>query len=101
MTTKASANIKKLTGINLTFGKAICAIRLSDEVTQEVFAKKLGVSKQYLSALENNRKLVSVAQAKKFAQLLGQSEKVFVKYALQDLLRKNHIDYYVDLRKAA
>ncbi|MDF1760229.1 MAG: helix-turn-helix transcriptional regulator [Coxiellaceae bacterium] len=101
MTTKTVKTIEKLAGTQLSFGRVLWAIRVSDDLTQEAFAAELGVSKQYLSALENDRKIVSVKQAQKFALILGQSEKLFVKYALQDLLNKYHVDYQVDLHKAA
>ena len=101
MTTRTSHKIEGLADIQLSFGKALWAIRTSDELTQEVFAKKLSVSKQYLSTLENDKKSVSIEQAKRFAKILGQSEKVFIKYVLQDLLNKNHAHYQIDLHSLA
>ncbi len=101
MTTKTVKTIEKIAGTELTFGRVLWAIRTCDELTQEVFSDMLGVSKQYLSALENDRKVVSIKQAQRFAQILGQSEKLFIKYALQDLLNKYHVKYQVDLSRAA
>ena len=97
MKTKTAKQIEKLAGIELSFGKALWALRTADGFTQEVFAAQLSVSKQYLSAIENGRKSVSIDQAKRFATILGQSEKVFIKYVLQDLLVKSQVYYEVDL----
>ncbi|WP_119343522.1 helix-turn-helix transcriptional regulator [Facilibium subflavum] len=101
MNTNASKQIEAVTGNKLTLGKAIWSIRMCEEVSQAEYADRLGVSKQYLSALENDRKTVSVKQAQKFAQILGQSDKVFIELALQDLLDRNHIHYSVDLHDSA
>ena len=101
MNTETSRLIESITGAKLTLGKAIWALRTCEESSQADFANKLGVSKQYLSALENNRKTVSVKQAQKFAQILGHSEQVFVELALQDLLDRNNIHFAVDLHECA
>ncbi len=101
MTTKTMKLLNDLNDGPLTLGQAIVSIRKCEELSQTEFAGKLGVSKQYLSALENNRKEVSVKQAKKFAERLGQSEKVFIELALQDLLDRNNIHYSVDLHESA
>ena len=101
MTISTSKQMENITGNKLTLGKAIWSIRACEEASQSEYADKLGVSKQYLSALENDRKTVSVKQAQKFAQILGQSDKVFIELALQDLLDRNHIHYSVDLHDDA
>ena len=101
MSTKASHRIEAIIGVKLTLGKAIWSLRRSDQRTQQELAKALGVSKQYLCDLEHDRKEVSLRQAAKFAALLGQSEKHFVRLAIQDLLLRNNMHYEVDLHDAA
>lgn len=55
----------------MTFGSLIHSLRISDEITQVELAKRVGVSKQFLSDVEHNRKDVGIAFAKKFLMLLG------------------------------
>jgi len=55
-----------LRGGPLTPGKAINALRTSDEETLEAFAKRLGVSMQHLSDVEKGRRRVSVERAAKW-----------------------------------
>ena len=38
----------------LTFGMAVEALRIRDELSQSAFAKKLGVSRQYLCDVERD-----------------------------------------------
>lgn len=55
----------------MTFGGLVHSLRLSDEITQIELAKKIGVSKQFLSDVEHNRKDVGIAFAKKVSEALG------------------------------
>ncbi|QIW09169.1 helix-turn-helix transcriptional regulator [Francisella sp. LA112445] len=80
-----------------TFGETIASLRKCGELTQVELAKKLGVSKQYLCDIENNRKSVSVDKAIKIAQALGQSKRLLVELALQEMLNKNHLNYSISL----
>ena len=93
--------IEKMAGGRLTLGGAICALRLSDEISQEVCAKQLGVSRQYLCDLEHDRKEVSPKKASQFARVLEQSEKQFVRLAIQDMLIRQGMHYHIELRDAA
>ena len=101
MFTKGSRIIEEITGKKLTFGSMVAAFRKCEEMTQVEFSEILGVSKQYLSALENGHKLVSVKQAQRFAKLLEYPEQFFIKKALQDMLDHHHLHYEVDLHHAA
>lgn len=97
---KAMHLLEKLTGGRLTLGEAIRAIRLSDDIKQVDFAKKLGVTKSYLSDLENDRKEVSPKKAAEFARILKNSEKQFVRLAIQDMLERQGLYYEVRLEAA-
>ena len=81
----------------LSLGEAIKAIRLADEISQTEFAAMLGVSRQYLCDLENNRKPVSVAKAAKFAKKLQQPPEVFITLAIQDELTRYKLPFIVNL----
>ncbi|AEI35833.1 helix-turn-helix domain-containing protein [Francisella salina] len=72
-------------------------IRISKNITQTELATKLGISKQYICDIENNRKPITIELAKEFAKVLEQSERDFVEMTLQELLVKNNLNYCVIL----
>lgn len=92
--------LEELTDGPLTFGRLIHAIRLGDELTQEVFAKKLGVSKAHICDVEKDRRLVSPVRAEAWAYQLGYSPEQFVELALQASLEKEGLKYKVRLSAA-
>jgi transcriptional regulator with XRE-family HTH domain len=55
----------------LTVGAALRAIRLGEEESLAAFAARLGVTKQYLSDVEHDRRGVSVDRAAAWARALG------------------------------
>lgn len=73
---------------NLSMGGFLKAHRLGEELTQVEFAKELGISKQRLSDIENNRFNISIKLAKDLAQRLDLPAEWMVKLALQDQLRR-------------
>ena len=91
MNTKAKSAASKfmetLTKGPLTVGEVLRSLRKSDELTQEVFAEALGISKQHLCDIEKGRKVVSPSRAAVFAKKLGQSPTFFIQLALQEELR--------------
>ncbi len=66
----------------ITFGRMLRAIRMGEGMTQEALAERLGVPKQNLSAIENNRRNVSVERAAAWAKELGYGEAQFVRRLL-------------------
>jgi transcriptional regulator with XRE-family HTH domain len=74
----------KILGGRLTFGAAVEGLRVGEEYTQAAFARKLGVSRQYLCDVEKGRRLVSPEQAARFAKAFGHPPNVLVRLALQD-----------------
>jgi transcriptional regulator with XRE-family HTH domain len=99
MSTNARVYLEKLVG-RLSLGKAIRAIRQGEEASQIDFAKRLGVSKQYLCDLEHDRKVVSAKKAKQYAEILGYSPEQFIALALQDSLEHDGIHMLVEVRAA-
>jgi transcriptional regulator with XRE-family HTH domain len=64
-------------------------------------AATLGVSKSYYGDFIAGRAAVSVSRAVEWAEILGHSKKVFVKYALDDLLDRNDCaDLTVEVKEA-
>lgn len=106
MTTKksrgslASKLEKEILGKELTFGMAVEALRARDEYTQTAFAKKLGISRQYLCDVEKGRRLVSLEQAARFAKAFGHPPSVLVKLALQDSIRQSGLKLVITVEAA-
>jgi transcriptional regulator with XRE-family HTH domain len=97
---KKSDAMKFLEGViggPLTFGMLIRSIRQGEEESLETFASKLGVSRQNLSDIEQNRRGVSVERAAKWAATLGYSSEQFIELALQAQLDAAGIDMRASL----
>nr|HAT8714956.1 helix-turn-helix domain-containing protein [Legionella jordanis] len=97
MNINAKDYLEKLVG-RMSLGKAIRAIRQSENENQINFAQRLGVSKQYLCDLEHDRKIVSPKKAKQFAETLGYSPEHFIALALQDSLEHDGIHMTVEVK---
>ncbi|MGE0614633.1 MAG: helix-turn-helix transcriptional regulator [Bacteriovoracia bacterium] len=80
---------------------AVEALRLRDELSQVTFAKKLGISRQYLCDVEKGRRLVSPEQAARFAKAFGHPPSVLVQLALQDSVRASGLKLKVTVENAA
>ena len=98
---KSISQLEKVTGRKLTIGLFLLTIRECDEATQKDFAKKLGISRQYLCDLEHDRRSVSLEKAAEFAKCTGYSEDQMVRLALQYFVNKAGLSYEVDIQKAA
>lgn len=85
----------------LTFGMAVEALRLRDGLSQTVFAKKLGISRQYLCDVEKGRRLVSPEQAARFAKIFGHPSNVLVQLSLQDSVRESGLKLKVTVEDEA
>jgi transcriptional regulator with XRE-family HTH domain len=79
----ASDIFKKVLG-HVSFGEMIHSLRLTEEITQKAFAKKLGISTSELCDIEKGRKFISIQRATKFAKKLNDSPEVFIQYIIQD-----------------
>lgn len=99
MTTNARKHLEKLVG-RLTLGSSIRSIRQGEGESQIAFAKRLGVSKQYLCDLEHDRKIVSAKKAKQFATILGYPIEQFIALAFQDSLEHDGIHMLVEVKAA-
>ena len=87
-------------GRPLTLGGLLESIRLSEEMSQAVFAKKLGISASHLCDIEKGRKVVSPERAGRFATILGRSQQQFVRLALQELVDEAGLKMKVDVAAA-
>ena len=85
----------------MTLGRFLKAFREADELSQTVFAKKLGLSRANLCDLEKGRKQVTPERAAKLAHKLGVPETVLIQLAMQDSLRAAQLRYSVELKRAS
>ena len=84
----------------LTFGSMLKALRLSDEISQTAFAKKLGLSVQNLNDLEKGRRIPTASRAAKIAKKLHLPEMGLIQLAVRDSLSKEGFEYQVKLEEA-
>lgn len=85
----------------MTFGGLVRSLRVSDEISQVALAKKISVSKQFLSDVEHNRKDVGIEFAKKVSDALGYSIEPLIELLIRDQLRRQHLNYIVELKRAS
>lgn len=62
---------------------------MGEEMSQQEFAAKLGISKQHLCDIEKGRKTVSPARAWAWAKKLGYMPQQWAELALQDMVEKD------------
>src|SRR3990167_172794 len=98
---KSLTLLEKISGKKLTLGNVLWSIRECEEESQAAFAKRLGLSRQYLCDLERNRRGLSLKKAATLAKKLGYSEEQFVRLALQDEVNREGLHFDVEVRKAA
>lgn len=105
MTTKKKSEtlkfLEELAGRPLTLGGLLESIRLSEELSQAAFAKKLGISSSHLCDIEKGRKVVSPERAARFAKVLGRSREQFVRLSLQEMVDEAGLKMRVEVVKAA
>ena len=105
MTTKKKSEalkfLEETAGRSLTLGGLLESIRLTEELSQAAFAKKLGVSASHLCDIEKGRKVVIPERAARFAKVLGRSREQFVRLSLQELIDEAGLKMRVEVVKAA
>lgn len=85
----------------MTFGSLVRSLRLSDEITQVELAKRVGVSKQFLSDVEHDRKDVGINFAKKVSDALGYAVEPLIELLIREQLKKQQLNYIVELKKVS
>ena len=95
-----SAELRKKYG-RVTFGRFLMAWREAEEMTQAEFARKLKLSSANLCDLEQGRRVPSPGRARAIARKLGLPEKGIISMAIEDSLRRDGLNYTVELKDAA
>lgn len=106
MSTKTNKSVDALQATKdiwnqMTFGGLIRTLRISDDISQVELAKKMGVSKQFLSDVEHNRKDVGIAFAKKVASALDYSIEPLLELLIKQQLKRQRLNYIVEIKKAS
>ena len=101
MTTKRAKTFLENEVGPLTLGDLLYSIRFGEEMTQDQFAKQLGISKSHLCDLEKRRKFASPARAARFAKKLGYPTKQFLRLAFQDQLLQAGLMFKVSIEEMA
>jgi transcriptional regulator with XRE-family HTH domain len=97
MTTKSFfEKLEKQYG-HITFGDMLKAWREAGDLSQTVFAKKIGLSVQNLNDLEKSRRIPTPSRAARIAKKLGLPEMGMIQFALRDSLLKEGFKYEVKL----
>ena len=81
----------------LTLGNALSSYRLGEEKSQKEFAAFLGISSQSLCDIEKGRSIPSINRAKKIAKKLNEPTKFWVQLTLQDMVRKEKLNFVVSV----
>ncbi len=93
----AGESIKKFIN-TLSFGEYIRLLQEGDDVTQVELALRLGISKQFVSAVETGKETVGLDFAKRVADALGYSLALFAKILLNEQLKKYDKNLEVGIR---
>jgi transcriptional regulator with XRE-family HTH domain len=81
----------------LTFGQLLESHRLSEELSQSDMAKKLKISRQKLNDFEHGRRSPSLRMTADFAERLGEHAPTWISIVIEEMLRKDHLDFKVTL----
>lgn len=84
----------------MTVGGFLRSWRLSEELSQKAFAKKIKMSAANLCDIELGRKGVSPEKASQIAKILGYSPEVLIKLAIEELLSEAGLRYQVEIKPA-
>lgn len=68
---------------SMTLGRALRAIRTTQDATLAVMAARIGISVPHLSDVEKGRRAVSVERVARWAKLLGYPPSSLIELALQ------------------
>ncbi len=81
-----------------TIGMLFRAYRTRNDLTQEQVADMLGVGKNLISDIENERKAISISKCLEFAKKMGESAIVFAKIWFEQCLRNEKLNVTVEVR---
>lgn len=85
----------------LTFGNALEAYRLSENLSQKDFSKKLGMTPQSLCDLEKGRRIPSFKRVTKIAKKLKEPVESWITLVISDMMSEAHLDLKIEITRQA
>ena len=79
----------------LNFGEFVKNMPLSDDVSQSELARRIGVTRQFLNAVELDKTPSNIDLAVDIAKALGYPEFLFLEVFLNDLFRRKGVSFNV------
>lgn len=83
--------LEKVSGEEFSFSMALRSYRTREDLTQQELADLIGVTKSYISNLENKRDFVTVEQAAKFARAFKEPVTIWMTFAIQDMVDRSGV----------
>ncbi len=84
----------------ITLGRMMKSLRKCEDLTLSELAEKLGVNKQFLSAVEHGRKQVGIEFIKQFSRIVDTPANSLLEIYFRDMLRKHGLDLQVIVKEA-
>ena len=81
----------------VTFGRALWSHRKCEGISQQDFARFLGITAASLCDIEKGRRIPTAKRAAKIAKQIGHPENYWIQLAFQDMLRQEHLNYKVSV----
>lgn len=102
MSTKSKYGLKELEKRlgPMTVGSFLRSWRLSEELSQQEFAKMIEMSPANLCDIEKSRKGVSPEKAEEIAHAIGYSPTVLIELAFKEQLRNAGLAYDVEVKRS-
>jgi predicted transcriptional regulator len=94
---EAAKKVFKDLKISPTLGQLVRSLRECDELSQIHLAGKLGVSRQFLSDVEHDRKVVGVEFARKLSEAMGYPIETFLQPLINGQLKRAGINCQVEV----
>ncbi len=85
----------------ITLGQMLKSLRKCEGLKISELAERLGVNKQFLSAVENNKKQVGIEFIKQIASILDTPADTLLEIYFRDVLRKHGLNRCVVVKKAS
>jgi DNA-binding XRE family transcriptional regulator len=93
--------LNKIRKTSMTFGRMLCSLRISDDISQVDLARKAKVSKGLICDIEKGRRDASIELAINLARIMGYAPESFVSILLEEQIHRAKLFYKIKLEKAA